>query len=167
MGGGPIGRRVRLMTDDTSTLAERLSPRHKACLRLVYMRLTSKEIAAELGIGVGTVDSYIAEATTLLGARNRRRAAELLFSSEDVTPPASLDPMFTGVSSSDAHSPPPTGSKQANVWLNLLPFRSSGVTRNELKPIQRLFWILQIAFAVAISFGMLATGLEVISRLFG
>ncbi len=163
----PALRRSRLMTGKTSTLAERLSPRHRECLRLVYMRLTSKEIAAELGIGVGTVDSYIAEAMTLLGVRNRRRAAELLVSSEADTPPASSDPMFTGVSSTAAHSPPRTGDKQASVRLDLLPFRSSGVTRNELKPIQRLFWILQIAFAIAISFGMLVTGLEVISRLFG
>lgn len=42
-------------------------------------RATSKEIAIELGISKWTVDGYIAEAVELLGARDRREAAELAF----------------------------------------------------------------------------------------
>lgn len=147
-------------------LGERLSPRHRECLRLVFERHTSKEIAAKLGIGVGTVDSYISEAVALLGAQNRRRAAEILFASNAHAAPGISQGETTGVAQAPASSPIPGSSSQPGTWLDLLPLRISGAKRNEFKPIRRLFWILQIAFALAISFGMLVTGLEVVSRLF-
>jgi DNA-binding CsgD family transcriptional regulator len=57
-----------------------LSPRQRDCLRLVWSRrATSKEIAAELGISKSTVDKYCAEAVELLGARDRRHAAAIVF----------------------------------------------------------------------------------------
>lgn len=52
-----------------------LTRRHRECLRGVKALKGSKEIAAELGLGKSTVDSYLAEAVRLLGARNRREAA--------------------------------------------------------------------------------------------
>lgn len=58
----------------------RLSPRQRDCLRLVWSRrATSKEIGAELGISKSTVDAYIAQAVELLGARDRRHAAAMVF----------------------------------------------------------------------------------------
>ena len=57
-----------------------LSPRQRDCLRLVWSRrATSKEIGAELGISKSTVDAYIAQAVELLGARDRRHAAAIVF----------------------------------------------------------------------------------------
>ncbi|MGO7251502.1 helix-turn-helix transcriptional regulator, partial [Rhizobium brockwellii] len=52
--------------------------RHRECLRGVKALKGSKEIATELGLGKSTVDSYLAEAVRLLGARNRREAAMAL-----------------------------------------------------------------------------------------
>lgn len=57
-----------------------LSPRQRECLRLVWDRqATSKEIAGVLGISKSTVDGYISEAVELLGARDRRDAAAMVF----------------------------------------------------------------------------------------
>ena len=61
-----------------SVPVERLSPRQRECLRLAYQRRTTKEIARELGIRPGTVATYCSEAIAILGADNRRHAAELL-----------------------------------------------------------------------------------------
>jgi DNA-binding CsgD family transcriptional regulator len=148
-------------------ILERLSPRQRDCLRLVFERRTSKEIAAELGIGIGTVDSYIAEAVALLGAQNRRRAAEMLFGDLQPAPPEHLEPENTGVASPPPDPSLPETAPQPRNWLGVLPFRTSGVEPHDLKPSRRLFWILQIAFGLAISFGMFVTGLDVISRLLG
>lgn len=154
------------MVDELATAAKRLSPRHRQCLALVHKLRTSKDIAAELGLAVGTFNSYIAEAVTLLGARNRRHAAELLFSTEAAAPPEKVQPELTGVASQAASASQPESGLQSGDLLVLLPFRSSGAKRNAFKPVRRLFWILQIVLALAISFGMLLIGLEALSRLF-
>jgi DNA-binding CsgD family transcriptional regulator len=155
------------MVDELTAAAKRLSPRHWECLALVFKLRTSKDIAAELGIGVGTVNSYIAEAVTLLGAKNRRHAAALLFSSEIVAPPEKLAPTFAGVESLAVSLPPPGTNLQSSEVLVLLPFRSSGAKRNAFQPVRRFFWVLQIVFAFAIGFGMLLIGLEALSRISG
>ena len=58
-----------------STRFDRLTKRHRECLRGVRELKGSKEIAEELGIEKSTVDSYLTEAVKVLGARNRRDAA--------------------------------------------------------------------------------------------
>jgi DNA-binding CsgD family transcriptional regulator len=60
---------------DPAAAFDRLSRRHRECLRGVRALKGSKEIAEELGIEKSTVDSYLTEAVKLLGARNRRDAA--------------------------------------------------------------------------------------------
>ncbi|MBI0473983.1 LuxR family transcriptional regulator [Sphingomonas sp. MA1305] len=57
---------------------DRLTKRHRECLRGVRALLGSKEIAAALGVEKSTVDGYLTEAVRILGARNRRDAALLL-----------------------------------------------------------------------------------------
>jgi len=57
---------------------DRLSRRHRECLRGVRALKGSKEIAEELGIEKSTVDSYLTEAVRVLGAKNRRDAALML-----------------------------------------------------------------------------------------
>lgn len=52
-----------------------LSKRHIECLQGVAALKSSKQIAIELGISSKTVDNYLAEAMTILGASNRREAA--------------------------------------------------------------------------------------------
>ncbi len=153
------------MTEAVDTLALRLSPRHRECLLHVFQRRTSKEIAMVLGIGVGTVDSYIAEAVSILGAPNRRRAAEMLYGDRDGAPPGKLEGETPGVAAGSGDDPLPGQGMQVGEWQVLLPFRYKGAHRNELGPIHRLFWLILMVLAAAASFGMLAIGLEVLSRL--
>jgi len=160
-----ISSQLSANPDPTEVVVERLSPRQRDCLRLVFERRTSKEIAAELGISVGTVDSYIAEAVTLLGAKNRRRAAEMVFAALQPTAPGKLEAETSGVVASDLTAERPEAGTQSSTWLKLLPIRTAGAKPHDLKPIRRLFWILQIAFGIAVSFGMLVVGLDVIARL--
>ena len=55
----------------------RLTEKQRACMQLVVMRKSSKEIARELGIAKPTVDQRIASARQILGARNRDEAANM------------------------------------------------------------------------------------------
>lgn len=75
---------------------DRLSKRHRECLRGVRALKGSKEIAASLGIEKSTVDGYLTEAVRILGARNRRDAALMLGDHEAeriaVGDPMPLDP---------------------------------------------------------------------------
>lgn len=53
----------------------RLTDKQRACMQLVVMRKSSKEIARELGIAKPTVDQRISSARQILGARDRNEAA--------------------------------------------------------------------------------------------
>ncbi len=64
----------------------RLSARERETLDLVGKEMTTKKIAAALGISPRTVDSHIASAMSKLGATTRRQAAGLQHSGE-VEPP--------------------------------------------------------------------------------
>jgi DNA-binding CsgD family transcriptional regulator len=69
------------MTELAPDFRERLfhlTPKEQACLRLVGRRLSSKEIAAELGIAKTSVDTYCNRARAKLGVMDRYEAARLL-----------------------------------------------------------------------------------------
>lgn len=149
-------------------LCERLAPRQRECLRHVYRLKTSKEIALELGLGVGTVDTYISEAVAILRARNRRHAAELFHAFEDAAmPPRKMQLENTGVGTGQADEPPEKAEPPPTSWVRLLPLRTMGVSANDLDPYLRYFWLVFLAIALAVGFGMLAVGLDVLSRLLG
>lgn len=59
-------------------IIDRLTERQRACLELVAMGFTSKEIARKLGISHSTVDNHILAATQLLGVADRREAGRLV-----------------------------------------------------------------------------------------
>lgn len=165
-----------------------LTRRHRECLRGVKALKGSKEIAAELGLGKSTVDSYLAEAVRLLGARNRRDAALALAEyeagendqaseiAEEETPDKVIPDSAGLVDTMPAVAPPsaPDGSTvggavqdghvHASPRLSL-PLRRQGQTRNDMNIAERLFWVPTIA--LAIGFGMLATGLDVMTRVIG
>jgi DNA-binding CsgD family transcriptional regulator len=98
---------------------ERLSRRQRECLRLVPM--TSKEIAAELGLEWRTVDSYLSDALKRLGISDRRQAARMLREYEEAIPqrfgyePPELvptqDPSNMGSSPAPAETP-----EAATAW---------------------------------------------------
>lgn len=167
-----------------------LTRRHRECLRGVKALKGSKEIASELGLGKSTVDSYLAEAVRLLGARNRRDAAmalaeyeaqendQVLEEQAEATP-HKIIPDSTGLVSPTIPMPltiSPDGSTvggavqdghvHASPRLSL-PVRRQGQTRNDMSVSERLLWVPTIAIALAVGFGMLATGLDVMTRVIG
>src|SRR3978361_2266769 len=54
-----------------------LTPRERECLRLVDQRLSSKQIARELGMSKTSVDTYCDRAGRQLGGEDRFAAARL------------------------------------------------------------------------------------------
>jgi DNA-binding CsgD family transcriptional regulator len=146
---------------DVYARVRRLAPRQIECLRLVYERRTSKEIASEIGLSATTVDSYITEAVTLLRARNRRHAAELLHS---VAPPEKLGSRSPG----DERTPLPiqAPARRPLRWSDWLPLRQPGASGNDFEPIVRILIIPFLAIFFAIGFGMLAVGARVLSDFF-
>lgn len=147
-------------------LFERLSPRQRECLRRVYLRSTSKEIATALDLGPGTVDTYITGAISTLKARNRRHAAELLHAYEETAgAPRKFEFEKAGVVEPGPDETSRSSEAKPLTWLQSLPFRTKGVPFNDLSPFLRFFWIVQLGIALAIGFGMLAVGLEVLSRI--
>ncbi|WP_209308622.1 helix-turn-helix domain-containing protein [Sphingomonas corticis] len=153
----------------TGDAFRRLSPRHKQCLRLAYDRRVTKEIAAELNLGVGTVNGYCTEAIAILGARNRRDAAEMLHAHEAAVAgaggtPFKVQPQSEGVfergQAAAAMPAEPAFDPRA-----LLPLRRKGARHNDLGILLRLAWIPLLAILFAVGFGMLATGLRVTSDL--
>ncbi|MBB5727123.1 DNA-binding CsgD family transcriptional regulator [Sphingomonas endophytica] len=140
----------------------RLSERQRQCLRLIFDRKTSKEIASALGLSVGTVNTYISEAITTLGARNRRHAAELLHDFESKpTHPDKVQLHIIGVSEPPSSADSPVDS--SSQYRRLLPVRQPGASGNDLSIFIRLFWPLAIAILCAIAFGMLAVGIRIVS----
>lgn len=163
------------MTPLDHDTAQRLSPRMRECLRLIYGRKTSKEIAAALGgLSESTVNGYIAQAVTLLAARNRRHAAELLHQYEAghdeggaslLTAPDKMPGQSIRVDPVDEPAASLPSRDRAADWRSLLPLRPTGAAHNDLGLLARIGWILGLAVLLAIGFGMLAIGLEVLSRL--
>lgn len=140
-----------------------LAPRERQCLRLVFEFKTSKDIERELGIAKSTVDGYLAEAVRKLGARDRKHAAVLFAAHEGRRPqvesggdPARVASVTVGVAF-------PRSQGWPGDWRLVLPLRRKDARHNSLPPVQRLLWIVLLALAMMIGFGMLATGLAVLT----
>lgn len=157
---------------DLIVRAAKLTPRQRQCLRLAYQRRTSKEIAAELGLGVGTVDTYVSEAVSTLGARNRRQAAEWLVAIEGEPAVTLADAAprrpqleLTGGESHVGH-PEESAEGSTGDWRRLLPLRPKGAAHNDLGIGLRLFWIPALAVAFSVGLGMLGFALVTLSQFF-
>jgi len=168
---------------------ERLTEKQRQCLRLVFMHRSSKEIARELAIGVDAVDQRIKTAMRTLDVESRTDAAVLLAEHEglgpyqrlvyqmpDVVPELAI-PSFAarateGVRAEYEPEAMAVREEQA-VFQSLqwqparalpfpLPFEGEG--RNGLKTWQRVGWIVGIAIATAIGFGVFLSGLQSLAR---
>ena len=134
------------------TPTESLSPRQLECLRLVWERRISKEIARELGISKTTVDGYIAEAVQALGAKDRREAAAMVFAG--YTPdrvrgdPTRVDGAVHAGEVAEPETEPETAQ---SAWRNArglgLPLATGGHNRNDLSALATVFWIFALAIA--------------------
>lgn len=60
------------------TALQRLTPRQRECVALAGLGLHNRQIAAALGVSVGTVKKYMRGAFEALGARNRTAAVMAL-----------------------------------------------------------------------------------------
>ena len=179
---------------DSNRLA-RLTDQQKACLRLVYAHLTSKEIAPLMGIEPGSVDQHIKAAMKTLGVGDRRTAARILAEHEaaQADPPTLRPPIQPLVYQTPDIDPPldsftfvppiesgwqPSGLSGGAMREHQASFRvatpggaptlplSIGTTRpGDLNWLTRLAWIAAIAIGVALAFGALVSAIEALGRL--
>lgn len=164
----------------------RLTDGQRACLRLVYMHKSSKDIARELGISPHTVDQRLKVAIQLLDADNRFDAACFLAWHEGVEGYQSLIYQRPDVAAADGPLPklPPIeyrGAQQPGMAMREqqlafkagpfgatarpLPLPDRGEKSNDLTVLQKLGWIIAVAIFAALSFGALLAGLDALSRL--
>ncbi len=164
----------------------RLSSGQLDCLRLVDQHLSSKEIAAELGISPHTVDQRIRQALQILGVERRTQAARivsqfsgsyqrLIHQSPYIEPAQSTGHPDAAVSHQIRHAGRAgetggagflTEQRPSSFWPSLQPpFATRSNPRNEMSVGQRLFWIAAIAIGSAFSAGMYLAGLESLARL--
>jgi DNA-binding CsgD family transcriptional regulator len=165
---------------------ERLTAGQLDCLKLVDQHLSSKEIAAELGISSHTVDQRIRQALHILGVERRSQAARLvsrhsgpyqrlIHQSPHIEPGARTGHPNGAVSHQIRHADRAgragdpgflTEQRPVSFWPSLQPpFATRSNPRNEMTVGQRLFWIAAIAIGSAFSAGMYLAGLESLARL--
>jgi DNA-binding CsgD family transcriptional regulator len=98
---------------------DRLTERQRACLELVAMGFTSKQIGRKLGISHSTVDNHILIATQTLGVADRREAGRLVAMAGQQLPRQaqglSYDPELANLGEREAGRSPGTRS------LRLIP----------------------------------------------
>jgi DNA-binding CsgD family transcriptional regulator len=164
----------------------RLSAGQLDCLRLVDQHLSSKEIAAELGISPHTVDQRVRQSLHILGVERRAQAARivaqysgpyqrLIHQSPYIPAEPNSGHPEAAVSHQIRHADRAgeaggpgflTEQRPASFWPSLQPpFATRSNPRNEMSVGQRLFWIAAIAIGAAFSAGMYLAGLESLARL--
>jgi DNA-binding CsgD family transcriptional regulator len=172
--------------DPIAARIARLSEGQLDCLRLVGEHLSSKEIAAELGISPHTVDQRVRLSLQILGVARRAQAARIVAQySEPYQRLIHQPPYIPGAADSghpeaavshqirhadragEAGGPGfITEQRPASFWPSLQPpFATRSNPRNEMSVGQRLFWIAAIAIGAAFAAGMYLAGLESLARL--
>jgi len=148
--------------------------------------LSSKEIAAELGISPHTVDQRIRQSLQTLGVERRAQAARIVAqysepyqrlihhppyipgAEDSGHPEAAVSHQIRHADRAGRAGGPGflTEQRPASFWPSLqLPFATRSNPRNEMSVGQRLFWIAAIAIGAAFSAGMYLAGLESLVRL--
>jgi DNA-binding CsgD family transcriptional regulator len=187
--GLPNGNRSASERGSTDPVVERmarLTPGQLDCLRLVDQHLSSKEIAAELGISPHTVDQRIRQSLQILGVGRRSQAARIVAQysepyqrlihqapyipgeAESGHPEAAVSHQIRHADRAGEVGRPGflTEQRPASFWPSLQPpFATRSNPRNEMSVGQRLFWIVAIAIGAAFSAGMYLAGLESLVRL--
>jgi DNA-binding CsgD family transcriptional regulator len=174
------------LEDSVALRVAKLTAAQLDCLRLVDQHLSSKEIAAELGISPHTVDQRIRQSLAILGVARRSQAARivsqysgpyqrLIHQSPYIPAKPGQGHPEAAVSHQIRHADRAgeaggagflTEQRPASFWPSLQPpFATRSNPRNEMSVGQRLFWIVMIAIGAAFSAGMYLAGLESLARL--
>jgi DNA-binding CsgD family transcriptional regulator len=172
--------------DPVAERVARLTEGQLDCLRLVGEHLSSKEIAAELGISPHTVDQRVRQSLHILGVPRRSQAARIVAQysggyqrlihqspyipadGESGHPEAAVSNQIRHADRAGEVGRPGfiTEQRPASFWPSLQPpFATRSNPRNEMSVGQRLFWIVAIAIGAAFSAGMYLAGLESLARL--
>src|SRR3954454_19594620 len=172
--------------DEIALRVERLTSGQLDCLRLVDEHLSSKEIAAQLGISSHTVDQRIRGALHILGVERRSQAARIVarYGGEyqrlihqsphierqlaDRHPDAAIGSQIRHADRAGEAGGAGFRTEQRAVAFApslQLPFATRRNPRNEMSVGQRLFWVVTIAIGAAFSAGMYLAGLESLARL--
>lgn len=166
--------------------AARLTQGQLDCLLLVDQHLSSKEIAAELGISPHTVDQRIRQSLQILGVERRTQAARLIakdrtpyqrliHQTPDIEGPSDTSQIDGAVGFQIRHADragkaggfgfkTEQNTKSSGPSLPL-PFATRSQPRNEMSVGFRLLWIVLIAIGALFSAGMYLAGLESLTRM--
>lgn len=136
----------------------RLTEKQRACLRLVYAHMSSKEIAPQLGIEPGSVDQHIKAAMRILDVGDRRTAAKMLAEHEKYE----TNPAPAGVRMQEQPIPYEAAAPRPEP---LLPLPLEGLRPTHVGWLKRLGWIAGIAIGIALAFAALMAAAEVLTRL--
>ena len=176
------------VSDSIDDRLARLSAGQRHCLALVNDHLSSKEIAARLGISSHTVDQRIRQALHILGVERRGEAARLVAStradrpyqrlihqSPHIDEPSAPAQIGGAVSFQIRHADRAGGTgpigietEQSPVESRFslpMPFATRSHPRNEMSVGVRLLWIILIAMGATFSAGMYLAGLESLARM--
>jgi DNA-binding CsgD family transcriptional regulator len=185
-----LALKVANIVPDAESIGSRVAKLTKGqvdCLRLVNEHLSSKEIAAELGISPHTVDQRIRIALQTLGVERRTQAARLVAAQAGPYQRLIHQPPHIGGADLGEHSEGAVGiqirhadrtegagatgfetEQRSQPRLPLfLPIGTRTHPRNELSVGARLTWIVIIAIGATFSAGMYLAGLESLSRMLG
>jgi DNA-binding CsgD family transcriptional regulator len=162
---------------------ERLTATQKACLRLVFLHMSSKDIGKQLGTSPHTVDNHIKAAMQRLGVENRRMAARLLAETEgldfrraltdqspelgnDTSPNATVFAQFeekfeSGSAEFTEKVSVQTDTRshygQASVRLPIPRYLGEA---NTLSAAERIGWMLALVVLICLAVGAMLSGLE-------
>jgi DNA-binding CsgD family transcriptional regulator len=170
----------------------KLSEGQRACLRMVYRHMETKEIARILEISPDGVAQRIKTAMRILGVNRRRDAARILAEAEadgaappyppSVNPPwdiatapepATIAALFEGERQA-YREPSGRGLREEQMAYEAailpppgarLPFPLREARPNDVGWAIRLAWIASIAIGIALAFGALVTGVEGLTKL--
>ncbi len=166
---------------------DKLTSRQLDCLRLVARHLSSKEIAAELGISPHTVDQRIRQALQILSVERRSQAARividetgpyqhLIHQSPDIAAVPIDEQQEGAISYQIRHADRAGGTGETGFETEqrsqprsplVLPFATTSHPSNVMSVGQKLTWIVIIAVGATFSAGMYLAGLESLSRMIG
>jgi DNA-binding CsgD family transcriptional regulator len=146
-----------------------LTRRERDCLELVAQGLSSKEIAAKLGIAPGTVDNHLKRAVKALGASNRRVAARLIDPPPDMPaePVQSLDSQALDIAPPPAGMVKPQPDRMHSDRSFRFPMLRQGRRHNDLSIPSRALWIVATAILLLFALANFFVGLGALHSIAG